>query len=182
MGLIQIKFDGACRNIKGESNTMGIGVAVFFDGCYMEEESIAVQVIPEYIRGTSNVAEWEACVYAWKVAVRLNELYPNNKVEIYSDSQIISNQFNDDYNINEPSYLTYYRTAKSFQSKFRGVKASNYPTAIKWIRREFNKEADKLSKIGLQGEGGKAKELGILLEENKDSIRKRRKNDNKNQS
>lgn len=144
MGLIEIKFDGACKNVKGESSIMGIGVAVFFDGDYIEEESIAIQVVAELIRGTSNISEWEGCIEAWKKAIDLNKRYPGNKIEIYSDSQVISCQFNGTYAINEPSFLSYYEMGKALQEKLPEV------TKVNWIKRDFNKEADVLSKLGLK--------------------------------
>lgn len=144
-GLIEIKFDGACHNKKGENSIMGIGVAVFFDGEYVEEESIAVRIVAQYVRGTSNVAEWEGCVEAWKHAVNLQERYPDNEIKVFGDSQLISNQFNGYFSINEPAFHSYRRMALEYSNKIKQP-----DNRVTWIRREYNKEADKLSKIALK--------------------------------
>jgi ribonuclease HI len=144
MALIEIKFDGACHNKVGESSIMGIGIAVFFDNEYIEEESIAVQITPEYVRGTSNIAEWEGCVQAWRTALILTEKYPGNEIRVYSDSQVISRQFNGEYAINNTSFHSYKRIAEEYSNKIQP------DLKVHWIRRELNKEADKLSKIGLK--------------------------------
>lgn len=145
MGIIQIKFDGACRNVPNQSSVMGIGVAVFFDNEYVEEESVAIQIVPESVRGTSNIAEWEGCIEAWKIAMTLYSKYPGNTIKIYSDSQLITNQFNGLFAINNLSFSTYYKMGKEIQDKILPSIAM-----IEWIPREENKEADKLSKIGLK--------------------------------
>lgn len=144
MALIEIKFDGACHNKKGESSAMGIGIAIFFDGEYIEEESLAIQIVPKEVRGTSNIAEWEGCVEAWKAALDLNKRYPGNEIKVFSDSQLISCQFNGEYSINEPSFHLYRNKALEYSNQI------SLDNKVNWIRREFNKEADKLSKTGLK--------------------------------
>lgn len=156
MGLIEIKFDGACHNKKGESSIMGVGVAVFFDGEYIEEESVAIQVIPENVRGTSNISEWEGCCEAFKMAIQLEQNYPNNEIKIFSDSEIISKQFNDVFGINETSFYFYLGIARKYREQLKNKKLM-----VEWVKREFNKEADKLSKIGIKGLGQVRKDIYI---------------------
>lgn len=139
-------FDGACRNVAGQNNAMGIGLAVFFDGLYSVKHSNSIHAeLQENERGTSNVAEWIGCVEAMRKAAKLKKEYKNVIFEIYSDSQIITNQFNKVYVINKESFMWYFNEAHKF-SKLAGV------TEVIWVRREFNKEADKLSKQGLKVE------------------------------
>lgn len=161
MGLIEIKFDGACHNIPGKSSIMGIGVAVFFDSEFIEEESLAIQVIPSYVRGTSNIAEWEGCVEAWKLAASLLNKYPGNEIKVFSDSQVITRQFNGEYAIKEPSFHSYKRMAEEYRNM------THPENKVEWVERKYNKEADKLSKEGLKIGNIKRAELGFELSESK---------------
>lgn len=154
--MIHIKFDGACNNhIKEGLRPMGIGVAVFFDDEYIPEESIAVLVEPKVVNGTNNIAEWEGCYEAWKKVWELEDKYPGNPIRMYSDSLIIANQFNGEYGINEVTFQPYYDLTIAMQANSK----SNKNLKIEWVKREFNKEADKLSKNGLQGLGSKRCEM-----------------------
>lgn len=143
MNRIRIHFDGACHNIKKESSDMGVGIAVFIDDELSEEFSQALFVKPILVRGTSNIAEWEGCKNAMILAVELRAKFPDSKIEVYSDSEIITNQFNGRFQINKPEFLDYFRQARYFASK-AGVEQVN------WIPRERNKVADVLSKCGLK--------------------------------
>lgn len=143
--LVELYFDGACHNRKDEMTPMGIGVAVFIDGEYNDALSIARFV--GY--GTSNISEWKGCNAAAVLASKLIQLYSldvagSDKVKIYSDSQLITYQFNGKYKINDPNFIPYKIQAKE-KLKSVGLEALE----IIWIRRELNTHADKLSKQGL---------------------------------
>lgn len=144
--IIKIKFDGACHNIVDNNNHMGIGLAVFINDVYSEDHSDAIHA--EGLngeRGTSNIAEWRGCVEAMRKACKLKLKHPGAIFEIYSDSQLISNQFNGDWLIMQNHFKIYKDQADKL-ARIAGIKR------ISWIRREFNKEADKLSKQGLKVE------------------------------
>jgi ribonuclease HI len=61
------------------------------------------------------------------------------EVNILSDSQLIVNQINGVYRVND-QILPYYETAKVAFLKLQEV----CPVTLTWIRREFNQEADAL--------------------------------------
>jgi ribonuclease HI len=146
MGLhIRINFDGACNNhlIKqGINPPMGLGISVFINNEYCEELSKFVGV-PGEINNSSNIAEWQACIEAMKLAAELFDTDYKDTFEIQSDSQLISYQFNGTYHVHEKKFKPYYHDALKYARK---AKIKN----IKWVKREFNKEADRLSKKGLQ--------------------------------
>jgi ribonuclease HI len=139
--LFQFKFDGACNN-NSEQKHMGIGVAVFADGVYYDDLS-HYEGFKGDEESSSNVAEWKGCCAAFRKA--LEYIQSDDQVEIYSDSQLITNQFNGLYAIREEKFTKYFNIAKDLakQAGLQNLK-------IKWIKRELNKEADKLSKIALQ--------------------------------
>jgi ribonuclease HI len=140
---IKIHFDGACNNQHEDSN-MGIGVAVFINNEYCEELSkFELVKSTEFERGTSNIAEWLGCVEAMKLASELKDVEFNDIIEVYSDSKLITEQFNGNYKINKLNFLNYYRQAKYYSNQ-SGV------NKINWVSRKQNKEADRLSKKGLR--------------------------------
>ena len=137
---LKINFDGAVT--KSQLGTdMGIGVAVFINGQYYEELSRYL-FVPGFNKSSSNVAEWIGCVEAFKLAAEYKE--PGDIIEIFSDSQIISYQYNGDYAIKKDEFRVFYNNAKMW-AKTAGLENLK----IKWVKREFNKEADRLSKKGL---------------------------------
>lgn len=139
--LLQIHFDGAV-SVSKIGCDMGIGVAVKIDGIYHEDLSKAIGVKGNE-ESSSNVSEWMACVEAFKLAVEYKE--KDDVVEIYSDSELITKQFNGEYEIRKESFRKHYREAMRHYHRL-GLMSLK----IKWIPRELNKEADRLSKIGLK--------------------------------
>lgn len=139
---VDIYFDGACKNVKGSrSEPFGYGVAVFIDNEYSK-------VFSSYgggKEGTSNISEWEGCVAAMNTALEMTQLLNESlEINIFSDSQIITRQFNGEYQIIEPSFKQYFERAKKISEDF------NINLRLCWIRRELNQEADRLSKLGLE--------------------------------
>lgn len=145
---IKIHFDGACHNKKGQNNPMGIGLAVFINNEYSEQYSDAIHYeCTGGELGTSNISEWKGCVEAFRKICRLTKIFPGTTFQVFSDSELITNQFNEKWDINRQNFRVYKKEADRF-AKLGGV--SNLK--IIHIRREFNTHADKLSKQGLKVE------------------------------
>lgn len=145
MEKIVIKFDAACRNIPGENCPMGLGVAVFIDGEYREDLSVAEYFVTTDILGTSNVGEWNALIRALELVVQLRKHYPKNPIDVYGDSQLIVKQFNMLWRIKEENFLPFFRKARALNLQARVGE-------VYWLPREQNTHADDLSKLGLHGE------------------------------
>lgn len=141
MTKIEIYFDGACKNIKNSTNEpYGIGVSVHINSEISKEHSFFKGFKDG---GTSNIAEWEACLHAFQKAEELFlDIDDLVDIKIFSDSEVITKQFNGEYQIREPRFLKYRNECITIQRKIK----YGY---INWISREFNKDADKLSKQGL---------------------------------
>lgn len=139
---IDLYQDGACWNKEGYMQHMGIGVAVYIDGTYEPDLSRAIYACDEKY-GSNNIAEWIACVTAMEIATDLRKHYPEAVIHAYSDSQIIVNQFNGEYQIKQLQFLPYHKRATEMGNRAR--------VALSWVPREQNKQADELSKIGLHG-------------------------------
>lgn len=146
---VDIYFDGACKNVKDSiTEPYGYGVAVFINGEY--SESFSEFDGGEF--GTSNISEWQGCVSAMRIAFNLYQLFQTDihyddyeyEINIFSDSQLITRQFNGEYQIKEQRFQEFYNRAKNISNQF------NQNLKITWVPREKNQTADSLSKIGLQ--------------------------------
>lgn len=139
---IVVKFDAACHNKANHNCPMGLGVAVFINAEYREDLSRAELLITEEVEGTSNVGEWNALILALKVVIELRKHY-DAKISIFGDSQLVVNQFNMIWRINEEKFKPYFNEARALS------KLAKIGDAY-WIRREENTHADDLSKQGLE--------------------------------
>jgi ribonuclease HI len=132
--LIEVYFDGLCQPI----NPGGISCYAFVVKCggriLHSDYGIAGEPFSE--DSTNNVAEYTALIKA------LQWLLENNlgsaKVEIKSDSQLIVNQLTGDYKVKSKRIISLYKQVILLKSKFQDIQ-------IKWIPREKNREADRLT-------------------------------------
>lgn len=140
--LIEIFFDGACMSGQQKNGETGVGVAVYIDKLYSHAFSIAVRGD----NGSNNIAEWSGCVEALRVAKEIKlfckEEEIKHHIKIYSDSQLIVNQFNGHWEIKHTSFVKYFKVAREMASDM------SFKYLI-WVRRESNRQADRLSKIAL---------------------------------
>ena len=142
---IKINFDGAANNnTKDKCPAMGIGLAVFVDDVYQEELSKAIHFEGKETN-SSNVAEWEGCLAAFDLLAEIYDKESGDTYMIESDSQLIVRQFNGDYKVASEGLKHYYFLAKQKAKKI-GLKDS---FQLVWTPREYNKEADRLSKLGI---------------------------------
>ena len=131
---------------------MGVGVAVFIDGTYEHDISshhhFPIESLREGERGTNNAAEWLGCIEAFKALKTIKEYLELDlksiEIIIQSDSEIITRQYNGEYVISEknPYFHNYLREAKALAQEL-----DLEDLKIIHMKREFNKEADKLSKL-----------------------------------
>jgi ribonuclease HI len=132
--LIEVYFDGLCQPI----NPGGISCYAFLvksRGRILHSD-YGVAGEPFSDDSTNNVAEYTAFIKA------LQWLLENNlgsaKVEIKSDSQLIVNQLTGDYKVKSKRIISLYKQALLLKSKFQDIQ-------IKWIPRQKNREADRLT-------------------------------------
>lgn len=144
---IRINFDGACNNHL-EHPPAGVGIAVFIDGIYDAELSLAIPIMPNQlgIRNTNNTTEWQGCIWAMKTLKSLAscEELVSAAFEVFSDSQVVTQVFNGKHETHTPEFKKYCEEAHKI------VDAVMFELKIQWVPREQNKEADKLSKEGLK--------------------------------
>jgi ribonuclease HI len=132
--LIDVYFDGLCQPI----NPGGISCYAFVvkSGGRLLHSDYGVAGEPFSDESTNNVAEYTALIKA------LQWLLENNlgsaKIEIKSDSQLIVNQLTGDYKVKSKRIISLYKQVLLLKSKFQDIQ-------IKWIPREKNREADRLT-------------------------------------
>ncbi len=122
-------FDGASQGNPGKA---GIG-AVLIIG---KEKYTFKMPIGEK---TSNQAEYLALIAGMLLAKRKNVNY----LTVRGDSKLVINQMKGSFKVNDRKLKKLYRKAKELERSFKSV---NY----EWIKREENKEADKLANEALK--------------------------------
>ena len=134
--MIQVNFDGLCQ----PTNPGGIACYAFIikkNGTTIHS-GYGVAGEPFSKDSTNNVAEYTALARAleWLVANNL----VSEKVEIKSDSKLVVNQLAGIYKVNGKRIIPLYKQVLLLKKKFSDIE-------IKWIPREENKEADRLTII-----------------------------------
>ena len=132
--MIEVYFDGLCQPI----NPGGISCYAFIvksDGRIIYcDYGIAGEPFSD--DSTNNVAEYTALAKALQWLLAHN--YGTKKIEIKSDSQLVVNQLKGDYRVKARRIMPLYKEVLFLRSKFQDIQ-------IKWIPRDKNREADKLT-------------------------------------
>ena len=134
MLLIEVYFDGLCQPI----NPGGISCYAFLvkSGGRTIYSDYGIAVEPFSQDSTNNVAEYTALVKALQWLLEKN--HGSTKVEIKSDSHLIVNQLTGDYKVKSKRIVSLYKQVLLLKRKFQDIE-------IKWVPREKNREADRLT-------------------------------------
>jgi ribonuclease HI len=136
---IRVFTDGASR---GNPGSAGIGVIIY------DENDFIIESYKEYIgKATNNQAEYKALVKSLDLIKKILEKKEKNFsfVEFNSDSELIVNQVNFDYQIKEPE-LALLNNKFHVKAKKIGLKYT-----IQHVERTFNKAADRLANKAIDG-------------------------------
>ena len=122
-------IDGAS---KGNPGHAGIGIRIEEGGETLTEHC-------EYIGcTTNNVAEYRALIKGLEIAAQ----FKANRVIVFSDSELVVRQMNGTYKVKSGGLLPLYQTARMQSRTFDGFQ-------IRHVRREQNREADRLANQGI---------------------------------
>ena len=132
--MIEVYFDGLCQPI----NPGGISCYAFLvkSGGRTIYSDYGIAVEPFSQDSTNNVAEYTALVKALQWLLEKN--LGSTKVEVKSDSQLIVNQLTGDYKVKSKKIVSLYKQVLLLKRKFQDIE-------IKWVPREKNREADRLT-------------------------------------
>jgi ribonuclease HI len=133
LSYIKVFTDGASKGNPGEA---GIGVIIYDENGFILESS------REYLgTATNNQAEYKALIKSIDTIKKLIDSGNKDfeRIEFYSDSQLIVNQVNFDFQIKEPELAL-------LNNKFHvKMKKLDKPYTITHVEREKNKAADRLA-------------------------------------
>ena len=128
--MITVYIDGGAR---GNPGPAGYGVRV---------EDAAGTIIDELYGGlgvaTNNVAEYNGLLAALKWAIA----HDQREVHVRSDSELLVKQMRGEYKVKHPGLQPLYAQARLLAVKLDRVRFEHF-------RRELNKEADRLSNLGM---------------------------------
>lgn len=139
--MIRAYFDGACAPFN-PSGHMGIGCFIEdHDGTRIFEYFGYVDKNP---KNSNNVAEYMAIENC--IDFIIENGYQEDEITFYGDSKLVIMQMNKKWRIKEGRYV---HVAQRCFNKSKSIKNSYF----KWIPRELNSEADRLSNIELLKRG-----------------------------
>ncbi len=121
----EIYTDGSSRSNPGP---MGIGIV-------FKTTKHEIKKHLDLGPGTNNIAEYSALLYALLV-LKNNKI---KKIRAYTDSLLVEKQINREWKIKD-------KTLRLLASEIFDL-IEDFDFEIKWIKREENKKADKLSKV-----------------------------------
>jgi len=131
-GLCEAAYEGGPQNPGGVA-TYGYRI-IRDDGTLLAEDA---GVIGEGAAMTNIVAEYEALAQVLSYLVNMD--MTKEVVEIRSDNKMLVKQMKGEWKVRRGAYVPYYEKVKPLASKFSRI-------SYVWIRREFNEEADALTR------------------------------------
>ncbi len=123
-------FDGSCEP-RNPGGAMGLGVVIYKD---QEQVFTFGGYFPPAPQNSNNVAEYRA------FEVMLDYLITHKPITIYGDSMMVIQQMSQNWKIKNGLYTEHaFRCLGKFKTHFANV-------ALRWVPREQNAVADRLSK------------------------------------
>ncbi|ARM75812.1 ribonuclease HI [Acidianus manzaensis] len=149
-------FDGLCEP-KNPGGISTYGYVINVENRKISGFGLAEK--PWSPNATNNVAEYMGVFCLIDMLLKLNI----REATIYGDSQLVIKQLNGEYKIKSPRLIPIFNNIMKLKNEF-------YILEFKWIPREMNKEADKLTRIAYNLVlKGKIKEVGCSIYEDADT-------------
>ncbi len=125
--------DGASR---GNPGTAGAGAIL------KSPSGEVLAEIAQYLgeKLTNNYAEYQALIIGLTKALELDA----KLIDVFMDSELVVKQINGIYKVKHENMIPLYQQAMSLLKKFKQYH-------VKHVRREYNKEADRLSNLAIDG-------------------------------
>jgi ribonuclease HI len=133
---LALHIDGASRGNPGEA---AFGVHV--EG----PDGATVAELYGYLgQATNNVAEYEALLHALRYALGRGA----RRIAVFSDSELVVRQVTGAYRVKHPSMIPLHRAATALLARFEEA-------AVRHVRREQNRDADRLANRALDEKASK---------------------------
>jgi len=139
LSFIKVFTDGAS---KGNPGKAGIGIVIY------DKNNFIINSHKEFLgETTNNQAEYKALIKSLDMIKKLSEEgeFSFDRVEFYSDSELLVNQINFDYHVKEPALAV---LSNKFHVK---IKKLGFQYKIIHIDRNLNKAADRLANLAVSG-------------------------------
>ncbi len=108
-------------------------------GALLQQDGTTIVTINEFLGNTTNnVAEWTGLVKILEKALQLGV----KNIEVKMDSELVVKQLLGQYRVKNEKLIHFYEKAKTLSTCFPDFK-------IMHVRREYNKEADRLANQAL---------------------------------
>lgn len=134
--VLHLHIDGGSRGNPGDA---GFGVQV------TAPDGTEVAALYGYIgQATNNVAEYQALLHGLRYALE----HGARRVLVFSDSELVVRQIAGAYRVKHPAMIPLHREALALMRRFEEVKVTH-------VRREQNKEADRLANRALDEKASK---------------------------
>ena len=135
-GVLHLHIDGGSRGNPGDA---GFGVHV------TAPDGAEIAALYGYIgQATNNVAEYQALLHGLRYALD----HGARRVLVFSDSELVVRQIAGAYRVKHPAMIPLHREALALMRQFADVRVSH-------VRREQNKEADRLANRALDEKASK---------------------------
>ncbi|XP_013674251.1 uncharacterized protein LOC106378704 [Brassica napus] len=121
-------------HVDGSSNIRGVGVGIVLTSLTGNTASRAIRC---NFKATNNESEYEALI----AGLSLAHLLGAENIQVYSDSQLIINQVQGEYQSKDDRMIQYLAVAQRLISKFKSCKLTQIP-------REQNSQTDALANLG----------------------------------
>lgn len=132
--MITAYIDGGAR---GNPGSAGYGVHI------LDESGATIAELYEGIGvATNNVAEYRGLLAALEWAVA----HGHTRLHVKSDSLLLVEQINGNYRVKNEGLIPLYRQARHLMARVGTV-------TVEHVRRELNKDADRLSNLGMDQNG-----------------------------
>ena len=131
-GDLHLHIDGASRGNPGQA-AWGVFVSRP-DGTEVARLKGAIG------RATNNVAEYQALLHGLRFALEQGA----RRVQVFSDSELVVKQLDGRYRVRHPAMLPLHAEARALLLRFESARVTH-------VRRELNKEADRLANEALDG-------------------------------
>jgi ribonuclease HI len=134
--VLHLHIDGGSRGNPGDA---GFGVHV------TTSEGEEVASLYGYLGlATNNVAEYQALLHGLRYALA----HGARRVLVFSDSELVVKQIGGSYRVKHPAMVPLHREAVELMRRFDAVRVTH-------VRRESNKEADRLANRALDEKASK---------------------------
>lgn len=136
--MITLYFDGLCMP-KNPGGVATFGYVVYSDGKRLNEGCglVGAGMLGDDV--SNNVAEYHALIRGLE---HLLSIGYGGEVEIRGDSQLVINQLSGKYAVRARRLVALHRRAEDLLKRFSKA-------TLKWVPREENEEADRLSRVAL---------------------------------